>query len=229
MRALLPLLLATAMLLVLLPPAAAQGPSAYNLLLTIESPQEPVRVGSMLVASGKVEVTGDATLYPFGMQGIPVTYHISKAPAWAAVIVEPGSDVIFLDSPTGPVVRGARTFTVSIAGSDAMPDAVLDTVEITATVSPQAPAGAKSVAQSMAVHTQAGEACDEDHAAPASAEASSAETAPAGEPLATPAQRSDDLTVQTGQATPVGTWYALGGFGLAGAGVGAFLWRRRHT
>ena len=230
MRRLLPLLLlalAGTVLAGLAPTAQAQwtGPQ-YNIVLSITPPQDALTVDApVAVVAGKIDFTGDPSTL-LNTNGVPVEYTITKAPAWLAVVVSPSHDVIPLYMAGGAIVTGSRTFTVSLHAANATLDqSVLDVVEITATVYPSSPGTPpKSVAQGFPVQYYVPpheDDCDE-HATAAAllAQAREAEQASADE------AQGEELVVQSGTVTPVGTWYAVGGFGLVGAGVGLLLRRR---
>ena len=207
------------------PTAQAQG-SQYHVVLSVLPPEEAFTPERPEIAiKGKVDLVGDFTML-LNMEGVPVSYEVTQAPAWLTVVVSPAQDVIHL-SQTGLSLSGARTFTVTMVANGGMDAGAVDSVEITATVRPTSPSTpAKSVAQAVPVQfhvPQHEDECDEHASAAellAAAKASQAE----GDTAA----RDEDgtLAVQSGATTPVGTWYAIGAFGLVGAVAGLLVVRR---
>lgn len=223
MRTLLPLLAFGALLLAAIPAAEAQttGPQ-YSIIVSLVPPEDPFSPRQLsLDMAGKVEYVGDPSS-ALNLNGVYVEYHITKAPAWLSVTVSPSTDVIHLAQ--GQQYVGASVFTVSMMASEGgAPGSAADVVEITATVTPSMPFSySKSAAAQAMVQYYAGEneECDEGHTValtPLSAEPEPAAARPEEEP---------ELTVQSGGVAPMGTWYAIAGFGLVGAGVGILLRRR---
>ena len=134
------------------PVAEAQGTAGpqYSIVLSLTPPSEKVKpLQGQITFQGKVEYTGDPSSGG-NLVGVPVSYKVTKAPAWAAVTVSPGSDVIQLAS--GQQYSGSKTFTVAVTASDQAPAFQSDTIEITATVTPSSPgATPKSAAQTVPV------------------------------------------------------------------------------
>lgn len=132
----------------LVPTAEAQG-TQYSIVISLTPPAEKVKpLQGQITFGGKVEYAAD----PSGQSnlvGVPVSYKVTKAPAWAAVTVSPGADVITLTP--GQQYTGNRQFTVAVTASDQAPAFQSDTIEITATVTPAAPATPKSAAQSVPI------------------------------------------------------------------------------
>ena len=230
MRRLAPLLLA-GLLLAALPSAQAQwvGPQ-YNIVLTLTPPSESFTENhTKIVLDGRIDYTGDP-LSALNLYGVPVTYSVTKVPAWLSATVSPAHDVIVLTM--GQTVTGSRTFQVTlIASPGALDRSVVDTVEVTATVYPTTPSTPpKSAAVSVPVQYLASPQHDHDEGEPCAEHetASFFLRSPRDDALGAPEEGAgDDLTVQTGGAVaPVGTWYAVGGFALVGAGVGLMLRRR---
>lgn len=213
--------LASASLAALTPAAAQWGGPQYTVVLTIVPPTDPLtRDAPKVVLDGRVEFTGDPTAH-LNLNGVPVSYQVTKAPAWATVSVSPAHDVIPI-TQSHLQVTGSRTFTVTVIADE---DAVAGTelIEIVATVSPTTPQSPpRSAAQSAPVQYVAPEKeedCPEEGHVQAYALFAEEE----------PAAPEEEMTVQTGGVTPVSTWYALGGFALAGAGAGLALLRRRRA
>lgn len=119
--------------LALTPTAEAQG-SQSSLVITMNAPTESVKpLQAPLAFSGTTTFTGD----PGQMQnfiGVPISYTVTKQPAWATVVVSPASDVVQLSQPgaTG-TVSGTRPFQVIVTASDQAPAFQADQIEITVT------------------------------------------------------------------------------------------------
>lgn len=217
-------LLALAGLLLAAAPASAQA-SQYALVLSLVPPVEVLTEDGWIQVTGKVDFTGDPTTY-LNLNGVPVEYKITALPAWASAVVSPSTDIIHLDGPHGPTATGSRTFTLRIDAGQAPPSTEIGIAEITATVYPTAPGSyPKSVSAQVPLQyfvPEAEEECD-DHLTATAILLPPEED----EVVAAPAEDSDEITVQSGGVTPVGTWYAVGAFGLAG-GIGGFVMLRRR-
>lgn len=131
--------------------AQASGPQ-YNIVISLTPPTEKVKpLQGQINFQGKVDYTGDPSSSG-NIVGVPVSYKVTKAPAWAAVTVSPGSDVITMPATPGAQATGSRTFTVSVTASDQAPAFQSDTIEITATVTPTTPSTPpKSAAQTVPI------------------------------------------------------------------------------
>lgn len=210
----------------LAPTAQAQMPGPqYNIVLSLTPPGEPLQDDHhQLVMRGRVDFVGDPTM-ALNTEGVPIQYTITKAPAWLTVVVSPATDVIPL--AFGSPVTGSRTFTVTAQATGMLDASVVDIVEITVTASPTSPLSQpKSASQGVPVqfyvHHEDEDDCDDHAAATATADAK-----PASEEATAPQDPGHEpLTIQSGGVTPMGTWYAVGGFVLVGAGVGLLLRRR---
>lgn len=233
MRSLLPLLLlamAGTLLAGLAPTAQAQAASQYNIVLSLVPPETPLTAQAPhTIIFGRIDFVGDPSTM-LNWNGVAVEYVVTMAPSWLAVVVSPSSDVIPL-TMGGTTVTGSRTFAVSLHASNAtLDESVLDTVEITATVSPTSPflSYPKSVSQAVPVQYFA-PPHDDDCEEHATAKALLAE-ARASQEAAAPEETGDEpLIVQSGGVTPLPTWSAVAGFGLVGAGLGLLLSRRRKA
>ncbi len=135
----------------LVPTAEAQTSPQYNVVLSLTPPSEKVKpLQGQINFQGKVDYTGDPSSAG-NLVGVPVSYKVTKAPAWAAVTISPGSDVITLTN-NQQTTSGSKTFTVSVTASDQAPAFQSDTIEITATVTPTTPSTpAKSAAQTVPI------------------------------------------------------------------------------
>jgi hypothetical protein len=159
MRTRVPQILLTAALMgmvfaVFIPVAEAQGAGPQtSVVLSLTPPSEKVKpLQGQITFSGKATYTGDPSSSG-NIVGVPVSYKVTKAPAWAAVTVSPGSDVITLTS-SQTSVSGSSNFNVAVTASDQAPAFQSDTIEITATVTPSNP-GATAKSASQAVPIQA--------------------------------------------------------------------------
>lgn len=132
-------MMVTSAIVVFVPTASAQQNTVVT--LTVNPPSESVKpLQGAINFGGTVSVTFDNTGQT-NIVGIPVTYQVTKQPAWAQVVVSPASDVIIVAAnPTSPQAStGTKTFTVSVTASDQAPAFQPDTVEITATATPGSP------------------------------------------------------------------------------------------
>lgn len=216
-------------------PAPAQAQMSSSLVVTLTSAEEPVREGSSVVLTGIATFTSDWTA-ALSLNGIPVTYTIDAVPAWASVVISPANDVF---PPPGPASGATplaysvtRAFTVTVSASEELAADQTDVLEIAATSSPTQ-GGRVAVGKASAlVSYDAPEApCDTtDHEAllAMAVEAANAyaETE-RGDASSTSGTEDDELSVQTGGATPLPLpWIAVGGFAALGALVGLLLRRR---
>jgi len=133
------------------PAAEAQAGPQYNVVLSLTPPTEKVKpLQGQINFNGKVDYSGDPSSQG-NLVGVPVSYKVTKAPAWAAVTISPGSDVITVNA-NGNVVSGSKNFIVSVTASDQAPAFQSDTIEITATVTPSTPqTPPKNAAQSVPI------------------------------------------------------------------------------
>ena len=226
------LLLVLAGLALASPGAQAQAPflSQYNVTLAIVPPTEALMEDApLLVVDGVIQFVGDAT-YLLAIGGIPVEYEVTQAPAWLTVVASPSNDVLQPGQPgANGQVTTAKSFSLSLHLAEKVESSRVDVVEITATVRPASPgAASRSVSATVpvAVHVpeEEGEPCPDHFAAKAVFGPAPA----AQEPAAAPEE--EPLVVQSGGAVvPASTWGAIGAFGLAGAGAGFAIWRRRSA
>lgn len=234
-----PLLLAAmlAIALVLLPLASAQFGQRSQLTLSMSVPTQAItEAGAPLSFSGTVTFVGDATYYT-QTNGIPISYVVTKQPAWATVIVSPATDVIPLPStPTSVNVYGSRPFQVTVvldpaqADQPDFPRRLTDQIEVTATAGWTMFSGAASgkSAVPLVVSLPDVEPCHEVDTQALLTEAVDAYNAyQAQQEASSPSTEPSDVTVQSTGASPVPLPYAaVGGFALVGAGIGLVLQRR---
>ena len=135
----------------LAPTAEAQG-SQYSIVLSLTPPSEKVKpLQGQIVFQGKVDFTGEPSNQG-NLIGVPIEYKVTKQPAWAAVTISPGSDVIALTQGSGGQFIGSKTFTVSVTANDQAPAFQSDTIEITVTAKPTVPnTPQKSAAQAVPI------------------------------------------------------------------------------
>lgn len=233
------LLVASLALLTFVPTADAQ--TAGSLVITISAPDAPVRAGETVTLVGVATLTADYTA-ALGLAGIPVSYWVEQAPAWASVIISPSNDVF--PPPAGPQQAGltytaVRTFTITVSAtaSEAPTEDVVEALTIAALTSPAALGQQLSGQGAAAI---AFDATDEpcEHAVDAEllalareAANESAASKQNGVDMPTSAPPTDapadDLEVQTGGVSPLSLpWLAVAGFALVGAGVGLVLKKR---
>lgn len=129
MRALPRLALSAIVLMLLLPPAAAQGPwcGAVNQVcattteVVVSPPAEPIPpLGPYFVLPVTVRYTYVPT--SLSMSSTPITLHIVEAPPWAVATVSPSTvyvPVDFLPSGLQPVTRTASSFLLVSVTADA--------------------------------------------------------------------------------------------------------------
>lgn len=226
-----------ALSLLTLVPAPAQAQQTGSLVLVLNAPERALHGDDFVTVTGIATLTVDYTAV-LAVSGIPVTYTVTKAPAWATVIVTPGSDVF--PGPYAPMPGLAysvtRAFSMTISVADGPGQNVVDTIEITA-VTEAAPLGRSftgkaSVPVSFYAEEEACEVHDGELLALAREAAN--EYAAAKEDsvdVTAEAPRKDasepELHAQSGSATTLSIpWIAVAGFALVGAGVGLVLRRR---
>ena len=229
-----PLLLALLAGTVLAAPLA-QAQSSSTLVLAMPAAEDPLPAGGRLVLGGTATFTADLLVYG-NTQGVPVTYTVSNAPAWASVVVSPQTDVFpVMVGAASPSYTVSRAFTVLVDGAPTGPDNEIGTIEITATATPTMQGSRAATARlNTPVRFDAGEEACEDHAAVeqvAYAYVTPGATAPTADAEAdadATAQDDTTTTVQSTSTTPIALpAAAILGFGAVGAGVGLLLRRRR--
>lgn len=124
-------ILVGATLVALAPTAQAQQSASVTVALNTPENVKPLQ--------GPVSFSGTATLVSdyssvTGVIGIPVTYSVTKQPAWATVLVSPATDVFPAPQPGGASTSytASRSFTVTVTASDNAPAFQADQIEITA-------------------------------------------------------------------------------------------------
>jgi hypothetical protein len=220
------LLIALAGLALATPLAAAQQSSSVTVQLV--PPERPLSADKPSIATGTVFYVADLTAYA-SLSGIPVQYAVTRAPAWASVVVTPANDVFPVPSTPSVTYVTARSITLTIAIAADAPAGAVDVIEITA-MAGAAPLGRSAEGLgSFLVTTAAAPRPTPCPDAPAAApESATAPASPArgAEARVTP-QEGGEVTVQQAAASPVSTpWLVVGAFGLVGAGVGIVIRRR---
>lgn len=224
-----PLLLVALAGLALGAPLAGAQQNA-SLTIHLQVPDEPVPRGAALHTTGIVTLTTDWTAFVSSPNGVPVTYSVTKAPAWASVVVSPATDVFPAPShpPIGVAYSTQRQITITIAGAEQTTEPELGTIEIGATTSAGALGRSATALGSMIVKLAPVEEptpCPE-HEALASQDAAATAPEPAIQASASP-EEGGEVTVQQAGASPVSTpWLVVGAFGLVGAGVGIVVRQR---
>lgn len=147
-------LLLTGAVVTLVPTAQAQSSASLTIALT--PPTDSVKP-----LQGALNFQGSATLVysnegQANLVGIPVTYTVSSAPAWAQVVISPASDVFPVAAPTSPGTSTTQTrqFTISVTASETAPAFQPGTIEITAAANPSQ-AGATKPSAKATVPVQA--------------------------------------------------------------------------
>ena len=122
------MILAAAVLSVL---PTAQAQSKSQLTITMNAPTESVKpLQTPLTFSGSTSFTGDPGQFS-NIVGIPITYTVSKSPAWASVVVSPASDVIPVPTTPGATITATRPFQVIVTATEQAPAFTADQIEIT--------------------------------------------------------------------------------------------------
>jgi hypothetical protein len=147
--------LAGAAFAMVVPTAGAQGAAgvAPTLVVKLNPTSENVKP-----LQGPISFTGEATLTydpskASNVVGVPVSYKVTKQPAWASVVVSPATDVFATGSAPGASTSATQksSFTVSVTASDQAPAFASDSIEITATASLQNPSQQVTAAQSTPI------------------------------------------------------------------------------
>lgn len=119
------------------PTAEAQQSSSITVKLTPPDIVKPLQGATIF--NGEATLTADYSGVS-GVIGIPVTYTVTKYPAWATVIVSPTSDIFPVpagtSAPGGASYQQKLTFKVSVTASDQAPAFQSEAIEITATTKP---------------------------------------------------------------------------------------------
>ena len=120
-------------LLALAPTAAAQ--QSASITVALNPPSESVKpLQSPITFSGTITFTADYTGVT-GIIGIPVTYTVTKQPAWSTVLISPATDVFPVPSNAQPgaAYTQTKTITVTVTANDQAPAFQADQIEVTAT------------------------------------------------------------------------------------------------
>lgn len=232
MRTLLVALAALALLTLVPSPAAAQQSAAMTVALN--APETLSDATRMVTFSGTITFTADLTGYT-GINGIPVTYTVTKNPTWATVLISPATDVFPV--PAGPPVglsyTVTKTITVTIGLADDPTEDVFDQVEITATTTPTVNGKAAVGKGAAPVSYDAPDQPCPDHLGDPRLAALAVEAADAYNEWQAAKEdedasaSSDDVHVQSaGASTLPLPWVAVAGFALVGAAVGLVVRRR---
>lgn len=226
-RALLVLLLLSGGIALAAPLAEAQVLGSV-LTLSVAPGDEPIVEGGRLILYGTLTFTGDVTAVG-NVNGIPVTYVVADAPAWATVVVSPSSDVLPVPFPSGPGLSYTvtRMFTIIVDAGHGGVDGDVGAIEVVASANPSMPASSKPSAKALTPirYEAAQDDCPEPAVVAAPAPAPEHETATAAPARA---ETGGTTTVQSSAATPLALPIAaVAGFGAVGAGAGLLLRRRR--
>jgi hypothetical protein len=218
-------------------PAPAEAQSQSQLTIAMNAPAEVFNADTTVVSfSGITTYTGDPLQYT-QLNGIPISYEVTKSPAWLSVTVSPASDVIPVGTPSGVTITAARVFVVTAILDPDFEGEDVDQIEVTV-MQPASTlvsgASAKNAVPVVADVT-AEEPCPEGaHAdlltlAGEAADAYNAEQAQMRDEETTDGS-SDEVSVQDTAVKPLSLpWLAVGGFALVGAGVGLVLRRRLRS
>lgn len=215
-----PSIAALLLTLAILPHATAQQSSA--LVVSIAPPPDPV-ADRPVAAEGYAMLTADWTALT-SLNGIPVTYSVSRAPEWATVLISPTNDVFPIPATPTPSASftSVRSFQVTVILAHPVTETLTDLIEITATTQAGL-LGRPTESKGAFTITAVGQ-----HACPeTTTPAEGTGNAPAPTTLAEAHAQPDgnaDVTVQQAAAMPIPTpWIAVAAFGLVGAGVGVVL------
>ena len=212
-----PLLLSLVVALVAAPGLADAQKSA-SATLKVQPFERVLHASDSLGAAAVLQYSADPTVY-LSLEGVPVTYSVTKQPAWATVVLSPQSDIIPVQVQPQTTFNAMRSLQVLVdIPGDATGDLV-DLIEVTATIRGGALGIPLVVKASVPLHLVAG-----PHACPDAAPAPARDDAPA---TVSP-QPSAPVKVQSASmSVPTISGVALAGFALVGAGVGLVLRRRK--
>ncbi|HET6404171.1 MAG TPA: hypothetical protein VFH78_05950 [Candidatus Thermoplasmatota archaeon] len=112
----------------------AEAQQSGSVTVTLSTPENVKPLQGPVSFTGTVTFIGDYSGLT-GVVGIPVTYSVSKAPAWASVLISPANDVFPAPSNAQPGTSysQSKTITITVTASDQAPAFTPDTIEITAT------------------------------------------------------------------------------------------------
>jgi len=229
MRTLLATLAALLVIALLPSPAAAQQTGMVTVQLN--APEGALSEDqATLTFTGIVTLTVDSTAYT-SLTGIPVTYTITHKPAWANVVVSPASDMFSLPFPAlGVSMTVTKAITVTVSRAFDPLEDLTDQVHVTATTTPGFLGKSFEGRGATLVSYDAPEEPCPEHDIVTNADWASIAVEAAdkyNEHQAREADEPEEVSVQTGGASPIKVpWYAVGGFALAGAGIGLLLRRR---
>lgn len=205
-----------------LPSAGAQ--QAQSLVIGAQPLPDVLENGTLTIVQAQTTLTTDFTVYA-NTAGIPISYAVVDAPAWAVVTPLPSDDLLQPPVTLAGSTQVVRPWSLAIALGD-LPavDGLVGTITVRATTYPDAPGKPiTSMTQFPIVARSIAKPCAEEKA-PAAANLTMLASATA---TARPAQ--SPLTVQTHDATlPVSHGAAIVGLALVGAAVGLVLARRKR-
>jgi hypothetical protein len=124
----------------MIPTASAQQNGSVTVQLN--PPTESVKpLQAPISFTGRVIFTADYGVAA-GLIGIPVTYTVTKQPAWATVLVSPATAVFPAPAPgTDAAYSAERPITITVTATDQAPAFQADTIEITAVTQAGSSAG----------------------------------------------------------------------------------------
>src|SRR5438874_77738 len=132
-----PLLALALVALVALPAADAQ--QNMSLTLTVTPPKDHFGAGASATVPAQVTLYADATVVT-ELNGVPVTYSVVRAPAWARVTISPSNDVFWFGGPQpSPTYAATKSFTITVSTLPNATGSDVDSIEIVAVAQPQGP------------------------------------------------------------------------------------------
>lgn len=226
------LILATLVLGLVLVPAPAQAQQSGALVVMLQPPTELLSEDlETMTLSGVVVFTADLTVLA-NVVGTPVSYTVTKQPAWASVIISPATDVFptnaFVGASTS--VTASRPIRVTVSLSDHPTADVTDAIEITAETSVGTPGRSFSGTGAAPIGYDApDEPCDQ-HVGMTQAQMEQAAAAIADyrAQQSSPQTAPQEVTTQSaGEKAPVPVFgLAVVACALVGAAVGLALRRK---
>lgn len=230
------LLVAASLAILAFLPAGAHAQMSSAVVIRIEPAEGPIVDDSAIVLHAVVTYVAD-DLAALNVNGVPVEYTVTQAPAWATVTLTPPSDVFPPPAvaPAGASYVVTRTLTITVSATSDLDEDVTDFIEMSATTHPSAPLATSATGKGQVQVQYLGaedEPCPE-HAGMTHEEmaalAVDAANAYNAEQREQQTGSSDDVAVQDASASRVPMpWIAVVGFALVGAGVGLVL-RRKYA
>jgi len=201
---------------------AADAQLTAALTLTANSPDHALASGETTNVTGVATFTADATAL-LNVNGVPVTYAITKAPTWLSATISPTTDIFPIPLTPAADVVVTRPWRLDLLVADNASGDDVSYIEITAIAQPEAPlAGTLSHGASAKIqipvrlHAATTDPCPDAVAPPA----------PAASPAAAPVPQPVHVQSATATISPF-SWAAIAGFAAVGAGVGLALKRRK--